>query len=253
MKIRGSKYLLLCFLFLGTLAKKSFSQDHTGPMVLLIYPERQKERRQSRWTLSDWMKTRQTMDAQDRWLWSHTNKVPIDVTLGWDVSAVRQGFEADVYLTRIGLRLRYEEPISYISKTPTDLDLQGFESDLQFRLFGGNIQDTNLILRASYHYANLTLPSSARGHFTGFGIGPELQIYFAQWLGVRGDYEKLLNQSTRTGGTTYGGSSYSYAAFLEMGSLRGEFGYRSKTIEYTKGATGSENEAGLFGRLRLFF
>ena len=247
--------------FLATLSLLVFpgavmAQDggSSSPIVIQIYPQRQKERRQSRWTLGEWMKTRGEIDRQNMWLWNHTNKVPIDFTLGWDLSAVRQGFEADIYLMKLGFRLRYEEPIRWIaSNASTNLDSQEVEMDLQARLMGGNIQDTNLIVRMSYGYTNLVLPNDQHGYFTGFGFGPELQIYFSQWLGVRGEYKKLLKQETRIQDMAFSGRMYSYVGFIELGSLRGEFGFRAKKIEYSKGFSGIESEEGLFGRLRLFF
>jgi hypothetical protein len=240
---------------LVSVAVPGFSQEGgSSPILIQIFPQRQKERRQSRWTLGEWMKTRGEIDRQNMWLWSHTNKVPIDFTLGWDMSSVRQGFEADIYLLRLGFRLRYEEPVKWFASTAsTDLDSQEIEMDLQWRLMGGNIQDTNLILRMSYGYSDLVLPNDQNGYFTGFGFGPELQIYFAQWLGIRGEYKKLLKQETRIQDLAFNGRSYSYVGFIESGSLRGEFGYRSKKIEFSKGFTGIETEEGLFGRLRLFF
>jgi hypothetical protein len=230
------------------------SEEGSSPIIIQIYPQRQAQRRQSRWTLESWLKTKGEMERQNRWLQAHTNKVPMDLTLGWDLSQERQGFEVDYYLMKAGLRFRYEDRIGWMGGDSTaGIDNQLIEIDGQLRLFGGSIQDTNLIVRGSYEYNKLRGPDGATAYYTGFGFGPELQIYFSQWLGIRGDYKKLLTQETRFRDRSFNGSAYAFLGFLEMGSLRTEFGYRSKTIEFLKGANGSETESGYFGRLRLFF
>ncbi len=252
MLFRQLRYLPAVVL-LGILSLPARGQD-SSPIAIVFFPERQRERRQSRWTLDSWLRTKEKMAAQDRWLMQHTNKLPMDFTFSWDLSPYRQGFEIDYYLMRAGLRLRYEDASSWLPNAEaSDINNQMIEVDAQFRLFGGNIQDTNLILRVGYEYNNLKHPTGPRDYYTGFSIGPELQVYLAQWLGLRGEYKKLLKQETRFQDRAFGGSSYFASAFLEVGSLRGEFGYRSKEIEFTEGLSGEYSETGLFGRLRLFY
>ena len=255
--------LLKSLLLLVSIAQflvASFSaraQSGGGGIKIYIVQERQQERRAARWTLQDWFDTKKTIARQNAWLAQHTNKLPLDIAYGFDLSKKRQGHELDLYLLRLGLRARYESNVSWF-ETPltTDLTRRTGELSLQMRLFGGNLQDTNLILRGGYEYDHITTIGNLQGPYGGYGLGPELQIYFARWLGVRADWRyRFGNKHIGDQTLELSGNSYQAVGFLEMDALRFEGGYRSRSFEFKRASINlsSEDQSEVFGRLRLFF
>jgi hypothetical protein len=262
-----AKRLGLWLLGLGLLSEATtvcWAQDSGGPTVLVVFPERQKERKANRWTLADWLATKKTIAAQNSWLAAHTNKVPGDLTVGMTARPGGYlGFEADAYLFAFGLRARYEQGFSFLSDLlplrAGDIDPQSKNGALalQLRLFGGNIQNTNLIFRGSAEYSHVYGINGAAGPYWGYSIGPELQIYFANWLGVRGDYTYRFTQTNDFDSSLrLKGNSFEALAFLEVGSLRFEGGWWQR--EYLFQSSGSTvissfTNSGILSRLRLFF
>jgi hypothetical protein len=221
--------------------------------------------------LADWLEQKKTIAAQNLWLAQHTNKVPVDLTLTSGVAPYGElATQLDFYLMWLGLRASYETPLSALSGfygTPPTPNFENHSGDLalQLRLFGGNVQDTNLIVRVSYEYDDLRAKGSSTpsvgdfaGAYAGLGLGPELQIYFANWLGVRGDYSYDFSRKHVTQKSlSFSGHRYSAVAFLEMGSFRFEGGYESRVWNFENSNTATDsfstNHSGLVGRLRVFF
>lgn len=252
--VRNFKIVL--FLIIILQSEKLIAQESTSSGVIInVFPQRQQERRQSRWTLDSWMNTKRQVEAQNRWLWAHTNKVPIEFSLGYLQSTNRWKVESDLYLARIGFKLAHGRRVDWLSDSVSPIDgPSDSNSDLalQLRLFGGNLQDTYLILRAGYEHLVIDSGAPAIGNWGMGYIEPELQIYFAHWLGVRGRFRHRLSTSQKTmQDIVLQGHNYEAAAFIEMGALRIEAGNRWLNWEF-KGYDPMSSQ-GLFGALKLHF
>lgn len=229
MKILCSTLLwILCALSLPLQAQEKDSSGKGG-VTINIFPERQKERRQSRWTLSNWMETKKEIAEQNRWLWAHTHKIPMELALGYTQSPNRWHSEVDFYVARLGLHLEYGKRVAWFEDSglldgPNE---QRTEAAAQIRLFGGNLQDTHLIARVGYEHNSFSNSGNLAGNFGTWYAEPELQIYFAQWLGVRGNLKyrwqgsHLIRKNQKWSGT-----NHEALGFLELGALRLEGGYR---------------------------
>lgn len=226
--------------------------------VLVIFPERQQERKSVRWSLADWMATKKTIAAQDAWLARHTNKFPVDLTLGADLRPGFAGLELDLFALSVGLHARYERGTSLLrssSQPMSDRD-QGGDFGLQLRLFGGNPQNTSLTLRGFYEYRHVNRSDVFNGAYGGYALGPELQIYLAPWLGVRAEWRYRFSAKRITArGADLAGNGWFAVAFLEMNSLRLEGGWNQRSWEFsdTSGNAAKLDDGGLVGRVRLFF
>lgn len=235
-----------------------FSQ--ASAQVFVIFPERQQERKSARWSLSNWLETKKTIAAQDAWLARHTNKVPVDITYGFDVRSGQLGHELDVSILGFGVHARYAQGMNYLREQATpELSAQnkGGELGLQLRLFGGNPQNTSLTVKGVYEYNQLySLASGFTGAYGGYAVAPELQIYFAPWLGVRGEWRKRFSQKRITArGAHVTGNGYFLVGFLEMGSVRLEGGIENRDWMFTDDSGGALSfvDSVYLGRLRLFF
>jgi hypothetical protein len=224
---------------------------------VVLFPERQAERAKSRWTLSDWLQTKKTMAAQDAWLAAHTNKIPLDLSYGVGIgpsSTLQQSLELN--LTWLGLQGRYSSPQSFLEATLGDRKTpwtQNAQLNLQARLLGNNPQNTALIIRGIYESDNIKGDDALAGPYIGYGLASELQVYWAQWLGVRGEYlyrfsrENVGNRSLKLAG-----DSWMSGAFLELGALRFEFGYQTRRLEWSGTQQDESSDLGLYFLTRLF-
>jgi hypothetical protein len=122
----------------------------------------------------------------------------------------------------------------------------------QLRLFGGNLQDTYLITRVGFEYNDFANTADLNGSFGSWFVEPELQIYFAQWLGVRGNLKyrwagtHMVRKTQRWDGINYEG-----VAFLELGALRFEGGYR--WLNWDIDNVGPLKSEELIGSVKIFF
>jgi hypothetical protein len=225
--------------------------------VINIFPERQQERRESRWSLGAWMKQRREIDKQNLWLWQHTNKIPLEFAAGYAMNTSRYDAELDAYVARLGLRLTYGKSVDWLGAPAAgDIENAHVSGAAQLRLFGGNLQDTNLIVRGGYDSQHVFGPagSGLTGHYPGAWAGAELQIYFAPWLGVRGDWNKrFLRKNQQDRYQELAAKDWNGSAFLELGALRLEGGWRSQELLFSGTREVTKLSEGLFGRIKLFY
>lgn len=219
------------------------------------FPERQKERQASRWTLGNWMNTKRQIEEQNSWLWAHTNKVPLEFALGYTQSPTRWRTDVDAFVARLGLRASYGKRVNWFKESgdtgrgPND-DLTQFAA--QIRVFGGNLQDSYLMGRVGYELSGFDNAGALAGNFGSWYAEPELQIYLAKWLGVRGNVRYRwsgVNMSNKT--QTWGGTNYETVAFLESGALRVEAGHRWVNWDIDGASPIKHTE--LLGALKIFF
>jgi len=223
--------LLVALSSFPLLAQDQGSGDSSsGSFVVKLFPERQAERRQSRWTLGTWMKTKRQIEEQNRWLWAHTNKIPLEFALAYVQSPTRWNTELDLFVARLGLRASYgKRSTLFKDANAEDTGPRDDTAQLaaQIRLFGGNLQDTYLMARIGYEYAGLGGAGALGGGFGSWFVEPELQIYFAQWLGVRAKiHQRFSGQNLTRKDQKWSGRNTESVAFIEMGALRLEGGYR---------------------------
>jgi hypothetical protein len=230
--------------------------------AIVIFPERQKERKASRWTLADWLSQKREIDLQNAWLARHSNKVPVDLTLSAEASPTQAAGDLDLYVAWLGLKLRYEDNVDLFKESDSAAHPRNSSGQLglQLRLVGGNPQNTGLVFRGFYEYDHVhALTGALQGPYTGWGFGPEIQLYLAPWLGVRADIQWRLKKSAvnRASDARLGGKSWSTAAFVEYYAFRLEGGWSSRTWSFTSAANaaldGDFPVEGLVGRVRLFF
>ncbi len=259
------KRLKKSFLLLIPLLLNSplFAEDlGTGTgFTVKIFPERQQERQQSRWSLEAWKAQRRIMDQQDLWLWQHTNRIPFEFAFIAGQSQTQSQIHIDAFIARVGIFADYDKSTEFMKSVPS----QSFKNEsgqfgLQLRLFGGNLQDTHLLLRGGYDYDHLVFPNP--GNYGGWSFGPELQIYFARWLGIRGSFTQYLERQKITsdaqkiafGPEKFSGGRYDIVAFLEVEATRLEGGWISRNIRFkSTDQSSSFTQEGAIFRLGIFY
>ncbi len=203
------------------------------------------------------------MAEQNLWLAKHSNKVPVDLTYSIDARKPgRLGHELDLFLVWLGLHVRYESPWGQLDRfydsLPNDVASHSGEAGLAVRLVGGNPQNTSLTVKALFEYDHVYgLNSLVTGPYSGWTLEPELQIYLAPWLGVRGAYRlRLAKTNMADESVKLSGPSWWAGAFMEASSIRLELAYESRNwlFKNSSEATLQDVDVGVFAtRLRLFF
>ncbi|NCN39824.1 hypothetical protein GW916_01110 [bacterium] len=248
--------LVLCSTFL---IPSAFSQESsgTGGFTIKIFPERQQERRQSRWSLASWLKTKEKVRQQNQWLWAHTNKIPLEWAIAYGQTPYAWEVEGDVFLARLGLRMTHSRNVSWINDLSDAPAPVGHQTELatQIRLFGGNLQDSLIIARLGYEYSEWNSPSSlSGGAFGSWFVEPILQLYFEQWIGAFASYKYRYTGSHVTRKyQKLSGNVLELAGFLDLGALRFEGAYRTTKDDYSVGGPTLPEHSEWLGRVKLHY
>ncbi len=232
-------------------------ETSSGGFTLKIFPERQKERRESRWSLSSWLKVKEQVREQNQWLWAHTNKLPIEWAFAYAQTPSLWEVEGDVFLARLGLRMTHSRQVSWFTDLGSSPGPVGHQTELaaQIRLFGGNLQDSFIIARIGYEYSEWSSPSSlSGGAFGSWFVEPILQLYFEQWIGVFASYKYRYTGAHLTRlDQKLSGNLLELAAFLDLGAMRFEGGYRMHDDDYSDGGPGQYKYNEVLGRIKLHY
>jgi hypothetical protein len=152
--------------------------------VVTFVIKRQEVKRQSRWSLADWLDTREKMRMQDLWLALHSPS-PYEFFLGGSFhyllqSAAGQHMGGEgvfaAYASIFGLQGHYE---GFVESTGLHHRITGL---FNLRVFGCHVQGTNLTLHGGLR--NSIFPGG--GDARQATVGLSFAIYFAKFFGIDG-------------------------------------------------------------------
>jgi hypothetical protein len=238
----SSKILILAaglFAF-APLAPTAYAEDQVFTFVV----KKQEEKKKTRWTLAEWLETRDRMRLMDMWL-AMNSPSPYEFFLGFDkqLSAGNQGFGSvagwraniGAYANVVGLELERDSHF-----------LPEWNALFGLRFFGYHVQATHIRLLMGLRnrfqddeYRNFLMG----GHFT---------FYLGKFLGLDFDYrhyfEGTVSLNTRD---HFSGNRYEIGAFIEYEFLRLYGLYFSETEQGL--ATAARLQTGTQFGVRLFF
>lgn len=251
----------------------------------------QEERESTRWTLTEWLRIKERMRMMDLWLALVSDpkkdkfrpelNIVYGMTRGNATLKDDQGVteeastsgaqgRAQLWLTNlltgtVGIRtLNIDFGGEAYGRKGGNFGEEGgrsmqhsyYAADL--RLFGGNIQDTSLVVKYGRYQSNNTVPnwaSEGEGQRTGTMAGVELQLYLLKFLGAEGNYLSYGDAKKWTGTDEVRGSYYDYMGFVEVSFLRLMGGvYREQWAFAENGnAPVRIDETGALGGVKLQF
>lgn len=221
-------------IFLALISDLFFSSPLQADEVYTFVVKKQEAKKNSRWNLSDWLITRDSMRLQDLWLSLHT-PVPYEFYLGGDyrfVSSVngerdyRMTFAA--YAKIFGLSVEKEsEPSRY---------------NLLFnlRIFGLHNQSTNITLHGGIR------SQKEPSEFRSAVAGASLTLYLSKYFGLEGVLRHYFKATPSTSGQTFSGNQTEANAFIDFSFLRVYGGVLKQPMD-------SNRELGYHLGTRLFF
>lgn len=186
--------------------------------------KRAADRTATRWSLQEWLNTKDRNRMMDMWLVMNTNTSPYEAMAGAAYKSTRSGVgtpsetsftSADGYMTfhasLIGLTFEYENNVQD--------HFQDINGMLNFRVFGGSIQGTYLTFNYGQRTRTFTTPSPVEAYKNQFGQ-VSLQLYITKNFGIDGIHrqyfpatEVSLNQEMR-------GSLSEAGLFIDFKALR---------------------------------
>lgn len=179
--------------------------------VYTFIVKKQEEKASSRWTLGEWLKTRDRMRLMDLWLALHS-PTPYEFFLGGDLQwASRTGLgnytawrgQAAAYATIFGLEI--EREFAPINQTIGQFNL---------RIFGYNDKGTNITLHGGLR--SRTSPSAFRSGLAGVSM----TIYITKFFGIDGQWRHYFAAVPNGSGATYVGNRFDGGAFIDFSFLR---------------------------------
>jgi hypothetical protein len=214
--------------------------------VFTFVVKKQEQKQKTRWSLQEWLDTRDRMRLMDLWLALHSPS-PYEFFLGGDyrmgdntLNAWKVNFAA--YASIFGLEVAREAS----SSGPDRTDWLGL---FHLRLFGFQSQGTNLTLEGG-----LRSRSVLGTRRTNPVAGVDMTIYLTRFFGIEGLWRKAFVSSGGSGGGTYAGSRWEGSAFIDFRFVRiyGSYFSDTETAELA-GATAESTWKGAAVGTRLYF
>ena len=208
--------------------------------------KKQEKKQPSKWSLSEWLETKNRMRLMDMWLSFHTPS-PFEFYLGGaaefgqrnhDQSYLGGQFHAAAFATMFGLEFQKEHSAANITNTL-----------FHWRLFGLHNQTTNITL-----HGGLRFRGNSFEHRSPVA-GVTTAIYITKYVGIDGTFRQIFQSSANTLGTKISGKRYEVGPFIDFKFVR-IFGNYFHEQEFANSAAMQESypiRSGYSAGLRFFF
>lgn len=224
-----TRFWLLAFLLFSLLAHPHRAQADD---VYTVIVKKQEEKKKARWSLSDWLETKEKIRLMDMWLALHTPS-PFEFYTGLDYrtgsiagsSDTGWGGEFAAYASIFGIGAQYES-----------FQESRFHALFRVRIFGYHEQSTHIVLEGGLKQ-EIDGPRSPL-------MGAKLALYLHKYFGVEGLYRHYFDSASGSGAFLPASNRFEGSAFIDFSFLRVYGTYFSEPISTR---TGSK-----FG-LRFFF
>lgn len=231
-RMRGA--LLGALLVLFVVPTPRASADEVYNIVI----KKQEEKAKGRWSLADWLDTRDRMRMMDLWL-AMNSPSPFEFYLGgamrysWAPSLFGYQFYGAAYATIFGLQFQYE-----------NWGVERMLASFHLRVFGLHNQATNLTPEIGIKQETVG-GVTARSPYLGVG----LTLYLAKFAGIDGIYRYYLPSTPTAQGTSQTSHRFEGSLFLEFRILRI---YGSYFYEPTLNGTTFTPVQGISGGARFY-
>lgn len=211
----------LLSLFLAATALALPTQPVSADEIYTFVIKKQEEKATQRWTLAEWLKTRDRMRLMDLWLALHSPS-PYEFYLGGDrvFGDTRGGSHSSLwriqgaaYASIFGIEFQRE-----MDAAARTLAL------FHLRIFGFHAQGTNITLHAGLR------SQSAPSEFRSFTAGAGMSIYINKFFGIDGLWRHFFPAAPNSRGATYVGNRYEAGAFIDFSFLRIYGSYFSESV-----------------------
>lgn len=179
--------------------------------------KKQEQKEKSRWSLSDWIDTRDRMRMMDLWLSLHS-PTPFEFFL-----AAEYAFSNRTPGGPLNYLTASVAAYAQIFGLQFDLDLppkNRWFASFHLRIFGWHVQATNI----TAEFGVRSQLDTANQAFRNLYVGGALTLYLTKYFGVDGLYRYYFTSTPSTTGEVAGGSRLQGGAFIDFKFLR-PYGY----------------------------
>lgn len=187
------------------------------------FTQRAEKRAASRWTLQEWLETKERNRMMDLWL-SMNSPSPYEFMLGgaslWatreagapSTTTTFSSFSGELaaYAQFVGLNAEYENNTAENTNELTGL--------LNIRLLGNSLQNSFLTLHAGQRTRGFESAGAAQ-QLRQVATQVSLQLYFSKHFGLDGKY-RLYQAATDSTGAEVAGSLSEAGVFIDFGAVR---------------------------------
>ena len=200
--------------------------------------KKQEEKAKSRWSLSEWIDTRDRMRMMDLWLALHSPS-PYEFYLSgaWQLAENTSGsryngfdFQAAGYASIFGLEIGRSSGLG-----------TRYMGLMHFRIFGYHYQSTHIRLEGGLQQDEMSAEVKYRNAIAGVGVA----IYLGKYFGIDGLFRHAFDSTPNGSGQVFAGNRYEGGAFLDFSFLRFYGKYLYENIQ-------SQSEGPQLG-LKIFF
>ncbi len=220
-----------------------FSTVSRADEIYTFVVKKQEEKAKSRWSLTDWLNTRDRMRMMDLWLDLHS-PTPYEFYLGGALESGKteagQKYQGGIgylaaYATVFGLEIQREQSFAHI-----------WNGLFHLRIFGRHAQATNITLEGGLRF---------RGSLRSPVAGAALTLYFTKFFGADGLYRMIFNSNTDSFNTRVKGYRVESNAFIDFSFARvyGGYFYEQETASMESRQSVFPRRSGALAGLRLFF
>lgn len=216
----------------------SLSSPTRADDVIKIIIQKEEKKASTRWTLSEWLATKEKMRLMDLWLALHSPS-PYEFYLGggeaFGTQNAFQGMFA-AYASIFGLEGQYESLRSR------------WHALFNLRIFGYNVQATHITLQTGLRFQN------DESSYRNFLLGVWSNIYIARFFGIEGLYRYYFDSTPSSASIVTSGSRWEVGAFLDFRCLRFFVDYFEEPEKRSSpSGTTESNRQGVIVGSKLFF
>ncbi len=217
--------------------------------VYQVIVKKQEVKKKTRWSLSEWMATKEKMRWMDLWL-AMNSPSPYEFYLGVDTSFGRTlGGKPPTDASYVGYRGSLAAYAHLFGlEVQADTESSRFHAAVLARILGFQVQGTNITLQAGLR--SQAIPLSVRNVFLGVGTS----LYLIKSFGVDALYRGYLLSSNRDGGGRTRGFRVEAGPFIDFKFVRvyGQYFYELERVLGNELQSDQRRSGGLVG-LRFFF
>lgn len=179
--------------------------------VFTVIVKKQETKKSTRWSLAEWLRTKERMKWMDQWLALHTPS-PFEFYVGGAYEGGNPDpggaystarFDAAAYASIFGLQVvREMSPLNH------------WLGLFNFRLYGYHNQGTNLTLHGGVR------SQLGAGGIRNPVVGASMTVYLARFFGIEGLYRWHMKSTASDDGITNKGRRWEAGAFVEYSLLR---------------------------------
>jgi len=219
-----------------------YSQEAFGEKIYVFMIQKAEAKKKTRWTLKDWLATKDRMRLMDLWL-AFNSPSPFEFFIGGEYQAASKGGhkngwrgQAAAYASIVGLEGEYESRFTRLLGT------------FNFRIFGFHYQSTNLTFR-------IGLKSEERPQtYRNMVIGGNFTLYFMKFFGVEFLFHYFHDSFSGPSGNSLSGIRYESSVFIDFSFFRvyGTYIGEDESIKTSSATTKSFRSTFSIGS-KLFF